>query len=150
MAPESRRGSTGSGVATMPVPPLDARTADLFAPDTLLPAQYFDRVRRRKNSTGEQRLMVAVLEQAVDDYMSLAGARDRVRRRMFADAERWMESTDASRLYSFETICDHVGLDVDYMRDGLRRWKARVRGEVTSSISPTEVEPGERRRASNE
>ena len=48
------------------------RGSGVFAPDTLLPGQYFDRIRRRKDLTGEQRLMMAVLELGVDDY---AGAR---------------------------------------------------------------------------
>jgi hypothetical protein len=157
MARGSRAGSTGLAVAgrarlgaTMPEPSVDAKTNRLFAPDTLLAAQYFDRVRRPKSSTGEQRLMIAILEQAVDDYMTLVAARDCVRQRMFADAEQWLASTDRSRLYSFETICDHLGLDVDYMRQGLRRWKARARGQLAPSIAPADVAPQERRRASNE
>lgn len=137
--------------AAMPDLPVDARTASLFAPDTLLPVQYYDRIRRRKNSTGEQRLMIAVLEQAVDDYTRLVAASGRDRRRMFADAEHWVESTDRSCLYSFETICDHLGLDVDYMRHGLRRWKARLSGELALAVSPGDVvEPAQRLRASNE
>jgi hypothetical protein len=127
------------------------RSENLFAPDSLLATQYFDRIRRRKVFTGEQRLMCAVVEHALDDYMKYAAGTDRVRRKLFADAERWIESADRSWLYSFETICDHLGLDVDYVRIGLRRWKARARGEGIGSVSASDTgATPERRRASNE
>ena len=63
----------------------------LFQPDTLLPSQYFDRVRRRAHPDGERRLMIAVLEDAVDVYRKQAGARDARRQQLFHDAEEWIE-----------------------------------------------------------
>ncbi len=87
------------------------RASKLFTPDALLPSQYFDRIRRRKDLTGEERLMIAVIEQAVDDYLKYVAPTDRVPSSAFSDAERWIESTDRSWLYAFETICDYMGLD---------------------------------------
>lgn len=122
-----------------------------LVPDTLLPTQYFDRVRPRKEFTGEQRLVVAVLEHAVDDYLKYAVATDRRRRRVFLSAQRWVESADASSLYSFQGICDHLGLDAEYLRRGLRRWAARARRDTRRPAGVCEfVVPLERRRASNE
>ena len=135
---------------------IQERGAGVFAPDTLLPGQYFDRIRRGKDLTGEQRLMIAVLELAVDDYLKHAAARDRLRQGLFADAERWVESTERSSLYAFETICDHLGLDVEYVRRGLRDRRGlaldRARGPVDqlpAEAAETEAPP-ERRRAGNE
>src|SRR5438067_430333 len=51
----------------------DDRLAGLFQPDTLLPSQFFDRVRRRSEHDGERRLMIAVLEDAIDVYRKQAG-----------------------------------------------------------------------------
>jgi hypothetical protein len=135
----------------MPEFDVHERSENLFAPDSLLATQYFDRIRRRKDLTGEQRLMCAVIEQALDDYMKYAAGTDRARRALFADVEGWIDSADCSWLYSFETICDHLGLDGDYVRAGLRRWKARARGEGIASVSAfdTAAMP-ERRHASNE
>lgn len=99
------------------------RVQDLFQPDTLLPSQYFDRVRRRASFDGERRLMVAILEDAVDVYRKQAGARDRKRRQLFEDAQSWIESSDKSWIFSYENICDVLGIDADYLRAGLRRWK---------------------------
>jgi hypothetical protein len=105
------------------------RIQELFQPDTLLPSQYFDRIRRRASSDGERRLMVAVLEDAVDVYRKQAGARDRKRRQLFEDAEEWIESDDQSWIFSYQNICDVLGIDAGYLRKGLRVWKQRAGGD---------------------
>jgi hypothetical protein len=105
------------------------RVQELFQPDTLLPSQYFDRIRRRASADGERRLMVAILEDAVDVYRKQAGARDRKRRQLFEDAEAWIESTDTSWIFSYQNICDVLGIDGQYLRKGLRAWKARAGGD---------------------
>ena len=130
---------------------IDERATALFAPDTLLATQYFDRIRRRKDLTGEQRLMFAVLEDAVDVYLKHAIATHRHHQGLFAEAERWIQSEDRSWLYAFETICDYLGLDAAYVRRGLYGWKMRARGEIVPPESVPEVrESPARRRASNE
>ena len=55
---------------------LEDRMAGLFQPDTLLPTQYFDRIRRRALFDGERRLMIAILEDAIDVYRKQADARE--------------------------------------------------------------------------
>jgi hypothetical protein len=97
-------------------------------PDTLLPSQYFDRVRSRTEHDPERRLMLAVLEQGVHDYVKNAGAKERHKVELFLDAEQWVEGTDSGWLLSFENICHVLDLDPDYLRRGLRRWKRRTGG----------------------
>jgi hypothetical protein len=127
------------------------RGSGLFAPDTLLASQYFDRVRRRRDLTGEQSLMCAVIEDAVDVYLKHAATDRPEHRRLFDDAERWIESGDRSWLYAFETICDYLGLHADYVRQGLRGWKARARREAAAPAAAVEpVETPDRPRAMNE
>lgn len=108
------------------------RMASLFVPDTMLPSQYFDRVARRTEFDGERRLMIAVLEDAVDVYRKLAGAQDARRQQLFHDAEQWIESEDRSWIFSFHNICDVLGIEVEYLRRGLRSIKqqALARGQV--------------------
>jgi AraC-like DNA-binding protein len=101
--------------------------------------------------TGEQRLAAAVLQHAVDDYLKYAAATDRRGRRLFADARRWVESAKKSNSYSFEAICDHLGLDADYLRRGLRAATVQVRCETLRAVTMEGVVgPPLRRRASNE
>ncbi len=129
------------------------RSGGLFAPETVLPSQYFDRIRRRTDLTGEQRLMCAVIEDAVDMYLKHAGARRPLHRALFAEAEAWIESTERGWLYSFEAICDYLGLDVDSVRAGLRARKARAQSSeepVPAAASPAEVATQPLQRASNE
>ncbi len=104
----------------------EERLTGLFTPDTLLPSQFFDRLRRRSEYDGERRLMIAVLEDAVDVYRKQAGARDPRGRQLFVEAESWVEDNDRAWLFSFENICDVLDIDATYLRRGLREWKKRA------------------------
>src|SRR6266481_6176075 len=64
--PEDPKKAAKGFEPTSPVP--DDRLAAVFEPDTMLATQYFDRLRRRVND-GSRRLMVAVLEDAVNVYL---------------------------------------------------------------------------------
>ncbi len=126
------------------------RSGGLFVPETLLATQYFDRIRRRKDLTGEQRLLFAVIEDAVDMYLKHAGSRHPGHQVLFSEAERWIESNDRGWLYSFQTICDHLGLDGDYVRAGLRARKAEARGTPPAAPITEIADPTDLSRASNE
>jgi hypothetical protein len=118
----------------------EERMGGLFVPDTMLPSQYFDRVARRTEYDGERRLMIAVLEDAVDVYRKLAGARDARREQLFRDAEQWIESDDRGWIFSFQNICDVLGIEVEYLRRGLRAIKkqALAGGQVVVLRADTE------------
>ena len=109
----------------------DERMGEIFQPDTLLPSQFFDRVRRRTEHEGERRLMIAVLEDAVDIYRKQAGAKEPRGQQLFREAEEWIEDPDRSWLFAFENICDVLDIDAEYLRGGLRRWKAHVQSART-------------------
>ena len=108
------------------------RMAGLFVPDTMLPSQYFDRVARRTDYDGERRLMIAVLEDAVDVYRKLAGATGRAPQQLFHDAEEWIESDDRAWIFSFQNICEVLGIEAEYLRRGLHSIKrqAQAQGHV--------------------
>jgi hypothetical protein len=107
---------------------LEDRLAGLFAPDTLLPSQFFDRVRRRSEHDGERRLMIAVLEDAVDVYRKQVGSRDPRGQQLFQEAEEWIEDPDRTWLFSFQNICDVLDIDPGYLQRGLHTWKEHVLG----------------------
>jgi hypothetical protein len=130
----------------------EERLQELFQPDTLMPSQYFDRIRRRASLDGERRLMVAILEDAIDVFRKHADARDRKRQTMFADAAAWIESGDKTWIFSFENICDVLGIDIDYLRAGLRRWHAehgKRRGTVVAFREDSATSPQTARHAIN-
>ena len=73
-------------------------------------------------SQPEKRLMVAVLEGAVSDFQKYATALSGRGRRLFIEADAWFESTATDRLIDFESICQAVGIEPTFIREGLRRW----------------------------
>jgi len=129
---------------------MDERYPGLFQPDTLLPSQYFDRFRRRSQLDGERRLMLAVLEDAVDMYRKHCGTQGR-NRGLFLDAEAWIDDDDRTWMFSFLNLCDVLDLDGEYLRRGLHALKARAAGTVgcLESFAIDEELP-ELRRASND
>ena len=100
--------------------------AHVVEPAMLLPCQYIDHARRRLSLDGPHRLMVAVVEDAVDIFRKWAGARDRRGRALFRETEEWFESRDHSWVFAFESICACLDLEPDSVRRGLQAWKRRA------------------------
>ena len=72
---------------------------------------------------GEERLMLAVLESAVEDFQKYVLARKPSGKKLFQQAEEWFLEKDSDDLFSFENICETLQLHPDYIRQGLLRWK---------------------------
>ena len=102
---------------------LDERVASLFRPDTLMPNQYLENYRRKLHLAPETHLMLAVLEDAVACYQKYVLAQDERGGELFRDAEAWIMQEDHAWLFSFDNICESLGINPAYMRDGLVRWK---------------------------
>src|SRR6185295_11092797 len=92
-------------------------------PETVLPSQYFERFRIDASLQPEKRLMLAVLEDAVGAYQKYVNASSRRAHRLFDEAEEWIESADADGPFTFENVCQALGLEAAYLRRGLRRWR---------------------------
>ncbi len=87
------------------------RAANPLEPDALLACQYSDRVRGGAYASGERRLMVAVLEDAIR-CLQYGAADDKTdKRAQFRDARKWIASTDESWFFSFENVCETLGID---------------------------------------
>ena len=97
----------------------------LFQPDMLLSSQYFETVRTRASLEPEKRLMLAVLEDAVLCFQKGSFAGDRRRKALFPDAEEWIMEENSDWPFSFENICEVLGFNPDYLRQGLLRWKGK-------------------------
>jgi|SRR5437588_4347246 len=129
---------------------VDERFGVIFQPDTLLPSQFFDRMRRRTEHDGERRLMIAVLEDAVDVYRKQAEARDPRGEQLFQEAEAWIEDADRTWLFSFQNICDVLDIDADYLRRGLRAWKQRGRSGQRGQVMSLRTDGDDLRKASGD
>jgi len=71
----------------------------------------------------QEGLLVAVLEQAVGIFQRYALAPDGADRLLFANIDAWFASDDTDYPFAFVSICDVLGLDVAYVRSGLRQWR---------------------------
>ena len=104
---------------------LDERLPGLFEPDTLLPIQYFEAMRRKHLLEGEKRLILSVLEDAVECFMKCIESPTSKGQRLFRDADEWIALEDKRWVFSFDNVCDMLDINPDYMRRGLRQWKER-------------------------
>jgi len=96
-------------------------------PASVLPCQLGDNTFGRARLQPERRLQLAVLEDAVLTFNHFIGVETPRARRLFAEIEEWVASDDTSSPFAFQTICQSLDLDPDYVRGGLRRWRAGAR-----------------------
>ena len=103
-------------------PVTDEGVASLFQPDSLLLEQYFETLRRKTVLEPEKRLMLAILKDAVSTFQADLFAANVKSSRRFEQAKNWITETDGDWVFSFENICEHLGLNSAYVRNGLLRW----------------------------
>ena len=96
-----------------------------FSFPVILPEQLADG--RRREPTPEQRLMIAILEDAICCFEKYDGARSTTGRRLFHDAEWWIMADPDCRPFSFEHVCFVLGLDASAVRRTLLRRLDRKR-----------------------
>lgn len=127
------RKSDPVGVAGNEMPAAnDDKVAAIFQSDVLLAEQFFGNFRRRTYLEPEKRLMFAVLEDAIRCYQDNFISRSGKKKRHFEEVEAWMLSEDGDWVFSFENVCEVLGVNPAYIRQGLARWKPR--------LSPVRVE----------
>jgi hypothetical protein len=92
--------------------------ADLGFTDIILPAQYFGAMGSARLCS-EQRLMLAVLVDAINilqGWQRLGSAR---KRRAFAEAAQWVNTRGTGFPFSFDSICDALNIDSEVLRHRL-------------------------------
>ena len=92
----------------------------LFEPDAVLAAQFYANFKVSPCTQPELRLVAAVLEDAISclaiDFR-LATARQR---KQLEEARQWFAADDESEwIFSFENICEALGINPHYLRRGL-------------------------------
>ena len=112
------------------------RSSSLFEPDALLPAQFYAAFRGGTSIRGEKRLMLAVLEDALDCYQKFALATDGHALQLFEEAHSWVCSSDRGWFFSYENICEMLEINAEYLRRGLDGWRRGV-----GSVPPETAKP---------
>ncbi len=99
----------------------------IFAPDPLSRFQYEKVHGKRESQAGDQALralMLALLEDAVACFQGRFFKPSRTNDKLFQEAEEWIHSND-DHVFSFNNVCETLGLDPANLRKGLEQWKAR-------------------------
>ena len=118
-----------------------AKTAKTLAWDgqgEILPAQVPQLSMARLEPV--KRLMLAVLERAVNDFHTYASVPTARGRRLFTEADAWFRSS-AGGPFDFETICHATELDPDFIRNGLRSPNGSGRRPSTNGQSAFACRP---------
>ena len=113
---------------------IDHESHDIFVPDTVLPSQDF--APRDALPEAERSLMVAVLEDAVRCLLNHCRATDNEKRGLYRTAVQWFRAVDHTGLYTFENVCEVLGLEASYVRRRLLDERDRRRASAAPSVAP--------------
>jgi len=95
----------------------------------------------------EQKLMLAVLDNAIACFQKYAFTRNRKGKVLFQEAEYWVQDTNSDWPFSFANVCETLGFDPDYLRQGLGQWKAaKLESRASAKIYQLALRNGKRRR----
>jgi hypothetical protein len=99
----------------------------LFQPDVLLTSEFFEGARTERKDDPTRKLMLAILEDAINCLQYYASDSSEKGRILFHDARTWIMDRDDPWIFSFENICELLELNPDFIRGGLQRWEGRRR-----------------------
>jgi hypothetical protein len=88
--------------------------------DALASEQFADTFRRSEYLEPEKALLLAVLEDAIGCFLEYRSAQDRIGKERFQEAEEWIMRSANDWFFSFENICELLGLNPEYLRQGLQ------------------------------
>jgi len=65
------------------------------------------------------------LEDAINCFQVNVIAQNARRKKLFNETEDWIMEQDSDSIFSFVSICEVLGLNPEYVRRGLLRWKEK-------------------------
>ncbi|MBV8356570.1 MAG: hypothetical protein JO189_01335 [Deltaproteobacteria bacterium] len=86
--------------------------------DVILPVQYFGALGSIGLSS-EQRLMLAVLVDAINVLQGWQRVGNARKRRAFAEAAQWINTRGTNYPFSFDSVCDALEIDPEVLRSRL-------------------------------
>ena len=89
--------------------------------DPLVMQQYVDTFRRSEHLDPEKSLLAAILEDAIQEYRKYSKAVDADGKRRFGEVDEWIGHAGTDWIFSFDNICELLGLDPHSVRRRLRK-----------------------------
>lgn len=99
--------------------------SQILSSSVILPVQFHGLAAELDTSRGEIALMRAVLEDAIGCFQKQTVTSGRRVQRLAREAEEWFFTDDHHWPFSFMNICAVLGIDPEYIRMGLKRWRQR-------------------------
>jgi hypothetical protein len=94
----------------------EERTNSLLQVDPLSSSEFFATFKTSTYLEPERFLMLAVLQDAITCLEKYGAFGSRGNRRLFDEARDWILSEDGDWLFSFNNVCEAVGLNAGYVR----------------------------------
>jgi transposase-like protein len=125
--------------------------SSIFVPEVLTPEQYYDTRRATSAIAPVKRLMMAVLEDALRCFQNHADAKKGSRKRLFNEAEQWLCGEEGDGPFSFESVCETLGIEPSFLRSGLKEWRHQQLAGISTArlVRRSPVIPGARIKSSN-
>ena len=99
--------------------------ATFFEPDVVLPSQFLVADENGIDG-GERKLMAAILSDGIEAYIMQFAAQRSPAARKRVEACEWVETKDYAYVFSFDNVCECLGIDPEYLRMGLLRYVQSV------------------------
>lgn len=109
-------------------------------PDVILPSQFFELVGGARTFSSEQRLLLAVLIDAINVLGDYGGSPNRRKRYSFNDAWSWVFADGITSPLSFDHVCDALSVDAK----SLRRRLSELLSEHNGTLLRLRVKAGGR------
>jgi hypothetical protein len=100
-----------------------AETVPIRLSEARMDPAYVEQLHRRHYDEGAKKLMLAVLQEALNNFVQFLDTKDSEGQAQFKEVESWFWADDTDWLLSFRNIAEHLGLNPNYFRSGLLRLK---------------------------
>ena len=81
-------------------------------------------------------------KEALADYQRCWKVCDKKAMERFADAQAWILESNSEWIFSFVNCCEALGIEPDYLRQGLLRWKrTKLRKIEVASVARRQKAP---------
>ena len=106
---------------------------------------YLASQQRSRARSGESRLMLALLQDGIDCFLRHLAARDGRGKELLAETERWIFEREIDGIFSFDSVCETLGVSASCLRAKIRQWKEE---EIKTRACRAGLRPPARKRLS--
>lgn len=110
--------------------------SSIVEPDIILPSELLG-LNKCQLRGGERKLMAAILSDGVEAYLTYCTSENPDKN--LADICEWVHRRNSSYVFSFDMVCDSLGIDPEYLRLGLARYLADYNRKKSLGTAPKQA-----------